>query len=132
MRRAGRLGDGWLGVWVGPERFAESTAAVARAASDAGRRDVAWQHGLLAWCGFGPSAASARPALAAAMEELYQLPFERFARHSPHGTPDDVAAALAPYTEAGASTILLAAVADDPEDVVAGAARVRNLLRGAA
>jgi alkanesulfonate monooxygenase SsuD/methylene tetrahydromethanopterin reductase-like flavin-dependent oxidoreductase (luciferase family) len=131
LRRAGRLGDGWLGLWVGPERFADSTAAVAQAASEAGRRDVAWQHGLLAWCGFGPSAEAARPMLAAAMEELYQLPFERFARHSPHGTPDDVAAALAPYIEAGASTLLLAAVADDPEEVVAGAARVRTLLRQA-
>jgi alkanesulfonate monooxygenase SsuD/methylene tetrahydromethanopterin reductase-like flavin-dependent oxidoreductase (luciferase family) len=131
LRRAGRLGDGWLGVWVSPERFAESTASVAEAASEAGRRDVAWQHGLLAWCGFGRSAVLARPALAAAMEELYQLPFERFARHSPHGPPDDVAAALAPYVDAGASTILLAAVADDPEEVVAGAARVRTLLRGA-
>jgi hypothetical protein len=65
------------------------------------------------------------------MEELYQLPFERFARHSPHGTPDDVATALAPYVEAGASTLLLAAVAEDPEEVVAGAARVRALLRQA-
>lgn len=132
LRRAGRLGDGWLGVWVSPERFADSTAAVAKAASDAGRGDVAWQHGLLAWCGFGPTAAAARPGLAAAMEELYQLPFERFARYAPHGTPDDVAAALAPYVAAGASTILLAAVADDPDDVVDGAARVRALLRGAA
>jgi alkanesulfonate monooxygenase SsuD/methylene tetrahydromethanopterin reductase-like flavin-dependent oxidoreductase (luciferase family) len=132
LRRAGRLGDGWLGVWVSPERFAANTAAVARAAGDAGRRDVAWQHGLLAWCGFGPTAAAARPALAASMEALYQLPFERFARYSPHGAPEDVAAALAPYVDAGASVILLAAEADDPDEVVAGAARVRALLRGAA
>jgi alkanesulfonate monooxygenase SsuD/methylene tetrahydromethanopterin reductase-like flavin-dependent oxidoreductase (luciferase family) len=131
LRRAGRLGDGWLGVWVSPERFAESTAAVAHAASEAGRRDVAWQHGLLAWCGFGPSAELARAPLAAAMEDLYQMPFGRFARHSPHGTPEDVASALAPYVDGGASTLLLAAVADDPEEVVAGAARVRDLLRRA-
>jgi alkanesulfonate monooxygenase SsuD/methylene tetrahydromethanopterin reductase-like flavin-dependent oxidoreductase (luciferase family) len=132
LRRAGRLGDGWLGVWVSPERFAESVAAVGQAASESERRDVSWRHGLLAWCGFGGSAASARPMLAAAMEELYQLPFERFARYSPHGTPEAVAAALAPYVGAGASTILLAAVAGEPDEVVAGAARVRALLRGAA
>jgi alkanesulfonate monooxygenase SsuD/methylene tetrahydromethanopterin reductase-like flavin-dependent oxidoreductase (luciferase family) len=132
LRRAGRLGDGWLGVWVGPERFADSTAAVARAAGDAGRSDVVWQHGLLVWCGFGPTAAAARPALAAAMEDLYHLPFERFARYSPHGTPDDVATFLMRYVDAGASTVLLAAVADDPDEVVAGAARVRAVLRGAA
>jgi hypothetical protein len=66
------------------------------------------------------------------MEDLYHLPFERFARYSPHGTPDDVATFLMRYVDAGASTVLLAAVADDPDEVVAGAARVRAVLRGAA
>ncbi|MAT03770.1 MAG: LLM class flavin-dependent oxidoreductase, partial [Acidimicrobiaceae bacterium] len=26
IRRAGRLGDGWLGIWVSPERFAAAVA----------------------------------------------------------------------------------------------------------
>ena len=128
LRRAGRLGDGWLGVFVDPVRFASSVAAVSAAAGTAGRRDVSWQHGLLAWCGFGPSRDAARPALAGAMEDLYQMPFERFARYAPHGRPDDVAEALVPYVEAGASSVLLAAVASEPDAVVAGAARVRALL----
>jgi len=130
LRRAGRLGDGWLGVWASPERFRAGTDAVHQAAAAAGRAGVAFNHGLLAWCGFGPSAEAARPGLAAAMEQLYQLPFSRFERYSPAGRPDDVAAALAPYVDAGAATILLAAVAADPDEVVAGAARVRALLRG--
>jgi hypothetical protein len=35
-----------------------------------------------------------------------------------------------PYVDAGVSTILLAAVADDPKAAIAGAQRVRSLLRG--
>lgn len=130
LRRAGRLSEGWLGVWVTPERFAESIAAVAKAAADAGRGDVAWQHGLLAWCGFGPSREAARPRLAAAMGQFYQQPFERFERSSPCGTADDVAEALSPYVAAGATTVLLAPVAADTETALASAARVRALLRG--
>ena len=35
------------------------------------------------------------------MEQGYQLPFERFERYVPSGTPDDVAEALIPYLETG-------------------------------
>jgi alkanesulfonate monooxygenase SsuD/methylene tetrahydromethanopterin reductase-like flavin-dependent oxidoreductase (luciferase family) len=131
LRRAGRLAEGWLGVWVSPQRFDSSVATVAEAAAEAGRGDTAWQHGLLVWCGFAESTAAARPALAGAMEDLYQMPFERFAATSPHGTPEQVTAALLPYVEAGVSTFLLAAVADDPKAAVAAAAEVRSRLRGA-
>jgi alkanesulfonate monooxygenase SsuD/methylene tetrahydromethanopterin reductase-like flavin-dependent oxidoreductase (luciferase family) len=129
LRRAGRLSDGWLGVFVDADRFGTSVVAVEQAAADVGTADWPRRHGVLAWCGFGPSAAAARPALAAAMEDLYQLPFDRFSRYAPHGPPDDVAAALAPFVEAGARTVLLAAVGADADEVLAGAARVRTLLR---
>ena len=115
LRRAGRLGDGWLGVFVDPLRFGESIERVAEVGADVGRHDVAWQHGVLAWCGFAESREAARPALAMAMEDLYQLPFERFERYAPYGTADDVAEALLPYVEQGASTVLLAAVAAIPK-----------------
>ena len=35
------------------------------------------------------------------MERAYGMPFEQFERYVPRGTPEDVAAALAPYVEAG-------------------------------
>ena len=130
LRRAGRLGDGWLGLWVTPERFQSSVAAVAEAAAAAGRTDVPWQHGLLVWCGFGPTRESARAPLAAAMETFYGLPFDRFERSSPYGTPDDVAAALAPYVTAGATSILLSPIGATPDQALADVAHVRKLLHG--
>ena len=37
VRRAARLGDGWLGIWVSPRRFATVRDQIAREATDAGR-----------------------------------------------------------------------------------------------
>src|ERR1700690_1603235 len=33
IRRAGRLGDGWLGIWVSPRRFADAVAMAAQEAA---------------------------------------------------------------------------------------------------
>ena len=101
LRRAARLGDGWLGVFVTPERWEESRTRVETAARELGRTKVAWEHGLSVWVGFGESRADAAPRLAAAMEDLYHRPFRDFAAYAPHGTPDDVAAQLAPYARRG-------------------------------
>ncbi len=131
VRRAGRLGDGWLGVWVSPDRFRDVAGAVEAEAADAGRTGVTWQHGVQAWCGFAPTRDQARSRVAAAMEELYQLPFERFERYVPWGTPEDVASALEPYVAAGCGDFNLVPVAPSVEESIEGVAAVRELLRGA-
>ena len=101
VRRAGRLGEGWIAVWVSARRFAAAVDLVAATAAAHGREDVAWGHVLQLWAGFGADREAGRRRVAAAMERSYQLPFERFARYVPAGTPDDVAEALVPYLEAG-------------------------------
>ncbi|OHV44644.1 hypothetical protein BCD48_25490 [Pseudofrankia sp. BMG5.36] len=130
LRRAALHGDGWLGVWVSAARFAEAVRQVEAIAADAGRATPAWRHGLQVWCGFGDDPRRAAATLAAEMEGLYALPFERFARWCPAGQPEDVAEFLAPYAAAGARDVCLIAVADDPLEAVAGAAAVRELLAG--
>jgi alkanesulfonate monooxygenase SsuD/methylene tetrahydromethanopterin reductase-like flavin-dependent oxidoreductase (luciferase family) len=128
VRRAARLGDGWLGIWVSPARFAAVTAAIDRLAGEAGRAGVAWRHGMQVWCGLGASHGEARDRLAAAMEAVYRIPFARFARYSPAGTPEEVADFLAGYLTAGCRSFNLVACAGDPDAAVEGAARVKALL----
>lgn len=101
IRRAGRLAEGWIGVWVSPQRFADAANIAAEAAAAHGREDVDWHHGLQLWAGFGPDRETARRRVATAMERSYRLPFERFERYVPSGSPDDVAEALVPYLERG-------------------------------
>src|SRR5262249_17970121 len=46
LRRAGRLGDGWLGIWTSAARCAEAIDAVEGQGGAAGRADVDWRHGM--------------------------------------------------------------------------------------
>jgi len=128
LRRAGRLSRGWHAVFVTPERFDRSRREVEAIARDAGRGEVDWQHGIQVWCGFDRSSELALPRLAAALEEFYGLPFERFARYAPAGPPAEVAAALAPFRDAGCTNLNLIPVAADPERAIEAVAEVRERL----
>ena len=129
VRRAGRLGDGWLGIWVSAQRFAEAIERVAAYANDAGRRNQDWQHGMSIWCGFGSNRASARSQVAPIMERFYRLPFDTFERHVALGTPTEVAEYVAPYVEAGCGSINLIPYAGGVEAGIDAAAEVRQALR---
>ena len=130
LRRTAQHGDGWLGLWVSPRRYADACAEVAREAESAGRVVTRWAHGMHVWCGFDDDRSRAGERLAQEMESLYQVPFEKFARYSPYGNPRDVADALRPYAEVGCRSFNLIATASSPEQVVEGARTVRALLRG--
>jgi alkanesulfonate monooxygenase SsuD/methylene tetrahydromethanopterin reductase-like flavin-dependent oxidoreductase (luciferase family) len=123
-RRAGRYGDGWLGIYVSPARYAAMAQQVRAEAARAGRAAPTW-FGLNLWCAFSGD----EPILAARMEQLYRLPFISFARYSPTGTPESVAAALHAYVEAGCTDFTLTVAGDDPHAGVDAVAEVRRLLR---
>lgn len=129
LQRAGRLGDGWMGLWVSPERYAASVATMHEAAAAAGRDQAPSINGLNVWCGLDADETAARTHVAEAMQTFYQLPYERFERWSPFGTPERVAEVLAPYAEAGCSIFNLIAVSSSPEAAVDRAAEVATLLR---
>jgi hypothetical protein len=80
------------------------------------------------WCGFSCTRESARPLLADAMQRFYQSPFEPFERYSPYGTPEQVAAFLAPYIRAGCKNFNIIPCATDAEGAIEAVAQVRGLL----
>jgi len=128
IRRAGRLGDGWLGIWNSPRRFAQAVEMTAEEAARTARPDPPSRHAMQVWCGLAESRKAARACLAPAMEAFYQLPFERFERYCPYGTAEDIAAFLAPYAAAGCTEFNLIPQAPDPDHAIAGTAAVKTLL----
>jgi alkanesulfonate monooxygenase SsuD/methylene tetrahydromethanopterin reductase-like flavin-dependent oxidoreductase (luciferase family) len=129
IRRAGRLGDGWLAIWVSARRFGEAVRQMEDEAASVDRDPIRFQHGLNVWCGFGKRE-EARRALSAAMQAFYRIPFESFERYSPYGSPDEVAEFLAPYADAGCSAFNLIPCAPDDAEALEGAAQVHARLAG--
>jgi alkanesulfonate monooxygenase SsuD/methylene tetrahydromethanopterin reductase-like flavin-dependent oxidoreductase (luciferase family) len=125
LARAGRLGDGWLGIWSTPESYARRLAIVSAAAAECGRASECVDHGLQLWCGFG---ADGRGIVAGAMESFYRVPFEKFERFTPVGSPTAVAASLQPYVDAGCRSFNVAAHAASWDEAVDGLGEVRSLL----
>lgn len=126
--RAGRLGDGWLALWVSPRRFGQAAGRIEAAAGEAGRTGVAWQHALQLWAGFDDSRAKAQERVSTAMEGAYALPFDRFERYTPCGPPAAVAEALMPYLALGCRCFNFVAEAASLPAVIEAASEVKALL----
>jgi alkanesulfonate monooxygenase SsuD/methylene tetrahydromethanopterin reductase-like flavin-dependent oxidoreductase (luciferase family) len=129
LRRVAQLGDGWLAFACSPRRFAEATELIRLEAERHGRHAAELEHGLVAWCGFDDAGAHGRSRLAAAIESLYKLPFDRFAKYCFDGSPADVAERLAPYAEAGCRRFSMIAVGADIDHEIASIAETARQLR---
>ena len=124
----GRYGDGYTGIWQSVRRFGEAGERIRAEADAAGRRDVDFDIGMQFWTSIAPDRAVARSLVAAGMEGMYQLDFERFERYTPFGSAREVAEFVAPYVEAGARHVNLIPMQDTPEETVERAAEVREAL----
>ena len=132
IRRAGRLGDGWFGIWVSPDRYRQSLAAMEEAAEEAGRSSQQPVNALNVWCGIGGDRDEARGYVGEAMQQFYGIPYERFERWSPAGTATEIAAFLAPYVEAGCTLFNLIMNGRDAPHEIEAASTIRDQLLQAA
>ena len=128
VRRAGRLGDGWYGIWVSPSRYAQAVEQMRTVAHETGRHDIDWHNALNVWCGAGATDKEARGHVAAAMEGFYQLPYDRFEKWSPAGSPNCIAEFLAPYIDAGCRTFNVITCGPSLEAEIAATGEIRELL----
>jgi alkanesulfonate monooxygenase SsuD/methylene tetrahydromethanopterin reductase-like flavin-dependent oxidoreductase (luciferase family) len=131
ITRTGRLGDGWISVFVSPRRFAQAVQQMEEAAAAVDREPPAWRNGINIWCGVGKDRDEALGHLAPSMETFYQLPYASFERYSPAGTPADLAEALLPYVEAGCSIFNLMMVGADVHAEVDAVAEIRERILAA-
>jgi alkanesulfonate monooxygenase SsuD/methylene tetrahydromethanopterin reductase-like flavin-dependent oxidoreductase (luciferase family) len=128
VRRAGRLGDGWFGIWVSPDRYRQALAAMEDAAAEAGRTAGQPVNALNVWCGIGGDREEARGYVGEAMQQFYGIPYERFERWSPAGTPSEIGDFLAPYVEAGCTLFNLIVNGRDARHEIDAASTIRDRL----
>jgi probable F420-dependent oxidoreductase len=108
LRRAGRLGDGWLPYLVSPERLARGADAVRRHARDEGREPSAVVTAVVAFACVDSDGERAREETRRHLSRRYGQPFERYhvERLCIAGTPDECVARVRAYLEAGATHVV--------------------------
>lgn len=118
MRRAARLGDGWLPYLYSAGAYERSVAAVRAEAAAAGRDLDAegFEWALYCYCSVRADGDRAREDVATFLGGAYGTDPALLAKVAPAGTPDEVAAALQAYVDAGARHLVIAPAA--PEDTL--------------
>ncbi|WP_182358732.1 LLM class flavin-dependent oxidoreductase [Tomitella gaofuii] len=114
MRRAGRFADVWFPYMYSPEQLAVSLAQVRAEAERAGRDPSSVRGAVFCWGGVDDAdRARSRREVVDTVSGIYQQDFEHLAdRYLLHGTPDDVAARVREYRDAGAETLVFSPVGD--------------------
>ena len=125
MRRAARLGDGWMPYLMSAGAYSRSVQAIRAEAERAGRDLAGFEWLLFLYCSIRQDGDRAREEVARFLGRAYgDKPSAQLARIAPAGTPEEVAAHIQAYVDAGARHIVIAPAAPaDTLDVVTLAAQ---------
>jgi alkanesulfonate monooxygenase SsuD/methylene tetrahydromethanopterin reductase-like flavin-dependent oxidoreductase (luciferase family) len=120
MRRAARLGDGWMPYLVSPGAYAHSVQAIREEADRSGRALGGFEWMLYTYCSIRRDGDRARDDVARFLGGAYgDKPAAMLERIAPAGTPDEVAGRFQDYVDAGVRHFVIspAAPADTLEVV---------------
>jgi probable F420-dependent oxidoreductase len=109
MRRIGRIGDGWLGSFIGAEEFGEKVGLIRGSAAAAGRAIDEDHYGTTIWS--APDEAEIPVSVAALLDRRPDLPREDHVAIGAAGTRE----LLERFLAVGATKFVLIPVAREPE-----------------
>ncbi|MWA03533.1 LLM class flavin-dependent oxidoreductase [Actinomadura sp. LD22] len=112
MRRAARLGDGWLPYLMSPDAYARTVRTIEEEAEAAGRDLAGFQWMMYLYCSVRRDGEQARDDVARFLGGAYgDKPREMLDRIAPSGTPEEVAGRLQRYVDAGVRHFVIAPAA---------------------
>ena len=125
MRRAARLGDGWMPYLASPDAYARSVRTIKDEARKNGRdlsHGFEWM--MYLYCSIRTDGDRARDDVAQFLGQAYgDKPRSMLDRIAPSGTPEEVAVKLQPYVDAGVRHFIISpAAAGDTLEIVTLAA----------
>jgi probable F420-dependent oxidoreductase len=130
MRRAGRLGDGYISHMTDADRYRENLASIAGAAHDAGRRDVAFTPACFLFTFLEDRFEDAEKKAAALLGMIYRRDFSEAAkRYCLLGRPEDCLEQLRAFARAGARHFILVPLSDPAAFAERAAAEILPQLR---
>ncbi len=117
LRRAGRLGDGWVSYVVTPQRYKQSLAKIAEAAAAAGRDPKEIEAGHLVFITVGKDYDQARATWVRLLSKRYNQDFAPLAeKYGVIGPPARCIEQIEQFVEAGCRHFLLNSITDPPRE----------------
>jgi alkanesulfonate monooxygenase SsuD/methylene tetrahydromethanopterin reductase-like flavin-dependent oxidoreductase (luciferase family) len=113
MRRAGRLGDGYISHMASARRYRENLETIAAHAREAGRAGRKFASAAFLFTSLAPRFEDAHRAAAQALARVYARPFEDAARkYCLLGRPEDCLEQMRGFVRAGARHFILSPLGD--------------------
>jgi probable F420-dependent oxidoreductase len=117
MRRAARLGDGWMPYLLSPDAYARTVATITDEADAVGRDLAGFEWMLYLYCSIRRDGDRARQDVATFLGRAYgDTPAAKLERIAPAGTPEEVAARVQAYVDVGVRHIVISPAA--PQDTL--------------
>jgi probable F420-dependent oxidoreductase len=114
MKRAARLGDGWMPYLVSPAAYARSVDAIRDEAASNGRDLNGFEWMMYLYCSVRADGDRARDDVTAFLGGAYgDKPGTMLDRIAPAGTPEEVAARLQEYVDAGVRHFIISPAAHE-------------------
>lgn len=110
IRRAARYGDGWMGIWLTPEKFARQNSALNDLAEGKSLTKA-----MYVWTSIGENKQEARASAEALLGAFYNIPFEKLERYAVYGSPEDCAAKFREFADAGVEHFAVAPITMGPD-----------------
>jgi len=126
LERTARIGDGWLGTWMSPERIGQVRATLTEKAAAHGR--PAPIIGLAISVHVDANEGRAREAAEDYTQAMYGMPFEKVARYTPVGSAERVAEQLVAYAQAGVEEFVLTPLTGEPLTQIPRLAELREIM----
>lgn len=113
LRRAGKAGDGWMGIFLTPERFKSGLEKVHAEAEKSGRDPGGIASSLYVWTCIEDTTAEARRLAETLLPAFYNVPFEKLDKYAIYGTPEDCAERFAEFSQSGVDDFAVAPIVQD-------------------
>jgi probable F420-dependent oxidoreductase len=108
LDRIGRMGDGWISYVVTPDRYREGLERIAKTSEAAGRSLTRFGTGHLLFLWIKNTYGAALDAAATHLSQRYAMDFRKAAqRYAALGRPEDVAARVHSFREAGVRHVII-------------------------